>query len=199
MENLKKYFPKYKVLALYICGSVLFGTEEENSDLDYVVILDGFSGMHHIKEGKKEYFIFSKDAWIDKMKFSSDLPEYYKVFNDEILNIQKSLIYLDASFEDEFNSCVNRDFKTLYKQWLKEIVSYYEFYLLSGAMFKNMYHLIRVSYILKRFKETGSFSLALSAEVLTRIKEYKQSTNFEPFKSEILSCFNFIKEIAEDS
>ena len=57
MEFIKNEFIDDEVLLMYRCGSYAFGTSNENSDEDYIVVLKDFKGMTHRNNEKKEYFI----------------------------------------------------------------------------------------------------------------------------------------------
>ena len=45
MEFIKKTFKKDTILLIYKCGSYAFGTSNELSDEDYIVVLKDFNGL----------------------------------------------------------------------------------------------------------------------------------------------------------
>ena len=48
MEFIRKNFPLSTILLIYRMGSKAYGVDNENSDEDIGVVLDGYSGMDHI-------------------------------------------------------------------------------------------------------------------------------------------------------
>ena len=85
MEFIKKTFKKDTILLIYKCGSNAFGTSNELSDEDYIVVLKDFNGLTHLSNGKREYFIFGLEDWKAKEEFSDEFDEYFLMFNDEVL------------------------------------------------------------------------------------------------------------------
>lgn len=192
MENIKRSFKKDTILLIYRCGSYAFGTSNENSDEDYVVVLQNFNGLTHLTEGKKEYFIFGLEAWKDKQEFSDEYAEYYEIFNDEVLSFPDSIIYLDDSISELVRK-YQIEFKDKYKIWLNKVISHFEFYLNLKIINKQMYHLIRIKHIIENYKVSGSFSLDLSKEVLSFIDKYKRENDKSKYKKEIEEAFIYLK------
>ncbi len=196
MDFIKQVYSKDTILLMYKCGSYAFGTSNDKSDEDYVVVLKDFKGMTHLTNGKKEYFIFGLQAWKDKQDFSDNYDEYYEIFNDEILAFPSSIIYKD----DSMNSLIEHyrnSFESNYKKWIKKVVEYFRFYYRLGDLNKNMYHLIRIRHIVENYLDTGSFSLELPKEVLNKILDYKSSTNREVYRSEINQALVYLSNIEE--
>ena len=140
MENIKKVFKKDTILLIYRCGSYAFGTTNENSDEDYIVVLKNFNGLSHYEVGKKEYFIFGLDEWIEKQEFSDDYDDYFEIFNDEILAFPNNIIYQDESIKELVDKFKN-EFKEKYKIWIKKVVRYFNSILKLNTVNKQMYHL----------------------------------------------------------
>lgn len=196
MDFIKQVYSKDTILLMYKCGSYAFGTSNDKSDEDYVVVLKDFKGMTHLTNGKKEYFIFGLQAWKDKQDFSDNYDEYYEIFNDEILAFPSSIIYMD----DSMNSLIEHyrnSFESNYKKWIKKVIEYFRFYYRLGDLNKNMYHLIRIRHIVENYLDTGSFSLELPKEVLNKILDYKSSTNREVYRSEINQALVYLSNIGE--
>ena len=196
MEIISQAFRKDKVLLLYKCGSYAFGTATEKSDEDYVVVLRDFKGLTHLSHGKKEYFIFGLEDWKAKQEFSDQLDEYFEIFNDEVLAFPYNILNKDESMDDliEF---YKSNFASNYKKWINKVVSYFRFYYDLGDINKNMYHLLRIRFMVENYLKTGSFSLELSEEVLNKIFNFKASTDKETYRKEINRALIYLSNLKE--
>ena len=192
MENIKKLFKKDKILLIYRCGSYAFGTTNENSDEDYIVVLKNFNGLSHYEVGKKEYFIFGLDEWIEKQEFSDDYDEYFEIFNDEVLAFPNNIIYQDESIKELVDQFKN-EFKDKYKIWIKKVVKYFDSIIKLNTINKQMYHLIRIKHIIENYEKFGSFSLDLSKEVIEWINEFKQAENKKLYRDTIVEALTYLK------
>lgn len=198
MEFIKKNFKYDEILLMYRCGSYAFKTNDEESDEDYIVVLKNFKGFTYLNNERKEYFILGINEWKDKMEFSDNYSEYYQIFNDEIMAYPNNVIYMDDSMKEMVKEYQDT-FTSKIKIWLKKVYSYFIFYYKFGDLKKNMYHLIRISYIVNKYNLTGSFSLDLDEETNTLIRNYKRCKNREPYRSVILESLDYIsKEINKD-
>lgn len=196
MEIISQAFRKDKVLLLYKCGSYAFGTATEKSDEDYVVVLRDFKGLTHLSHGKKEYFIFGLEDWKAKQEFSDEIDEYFEIFNDEVLAFPYNILNKDESMDDliEF---YKSNFASNYKKWINKVVSYFRFYYDLGDINKNMYHLLRIRFMVENYLKTGSFSLELSEEVLNKIFNFKASTDKETYRKEINRALIYLSNLKE--
>ena len=192
MENIKKVFKKDTILLIYRCGSYAFRTTNENSDEDYIVVLKNFNGLSHYEVGKKEYFIFGLDEWIEKQEFSDDYDDYFEIFNDEILAFPNSIIYQDESIKELVDKFKN-EFKEKYKIWIKKVVRYFNSILKLNTVNKQMYHLIRIKHIIENYEKFGSFSLDLSKEVIDWIDTFKKAENKKVYKNTIVEALVYLK------
>ncbi len=117
MEFIRKNFPLSTILLIYRIGSKAYGVDTENSDEDIGVVLDGYSGMDHIVdyETKNEYFIFSKNLWIKKMEFDTNLANLFLIFPDEVIG--NNPLYIKEEFIATYESYQTRDFATIFKTY----------------------------------------------------------------------------------
>lgn len=172
-----------------------FETKDEESDEDFIVVLKNMKGCTHLNEGKKEYFIFGINDWKKKMEFSDDYANYYEIFNDEIMAFPNNVVYMNDSFKEIVKS-YQETFTSKLSTWLKKVYSYFIFYYELGDLNKNMYHLIRISYIVKNYETACSFSLYLDEETETFIRKFKRSENREAYRNIIRETLGFIKKEA---
>ena len=196
MEIINKAFKNDKVLLLYKCGSHAFGTATDKSDEDYVVVLRDFKGLTHLTHGKKEYFVFGLEEWKAKQEFSDEIDEYFEIFNDEVLAFPYNILNKDESM-DGLIEFYKTNFLLNYKKWIKKVLSYFRFYYDLGDINKNMYHLLRIRFMVENYLKTGSFSLELSEKILNKILNFKASTDKEAYRNEINRALTYLSNLKE--
>jgi hypothetical protein len=178
-------------------GSKAYGVDNENSDEDIGVVLDGYSGMDHIVdyETKNEYFIFSKDLWIKKMEFDASLANLFLIFPDEVIG--NSPLYIKEEFITTYESYQTRDFASIFKTYLGKVIDYFETYLNEDRQTKTMWHLYRIEEQMLRFVSTGEWSLILTPGTIEKIQVYKQNYKLqnEHSLSEFKNIIQYLKEV----
>ena len=197
MDFIRKNFPLSTILLIYRMGSKAYGVDNENSDEDIGVVLDGYSGMDHIVdyETKNEYFIFSKDLWIKKMEFDASLANLFLIFPDEVIG--NTPLYIKEDFVSTYESYQTRDFATIFKTYLGKVIDYFETYLSENRQTKTMWHLYRIEEQALRFVSTGEWSLTLAPGTIEKIQVYKQNyklQNEHPL-IELKNIIQYLKEV----
>ena len=197
MEFIRKNFPLSTILLIYRMGSKAYGVDNENSDEDIGVVLDGYSGMDHIVdyETKNEYFIFSKDLWIKKMEFETSLANLFLIFPDEVIG--NTPLYIKEEFITTYESYQTRDFASIFKTYLGKVIDYFETYLNENRQTKTMWHLYRIEEQVLRFVSTGEWSLTLAPGTIEKIQVYKQNYKLqnEHSLSEFKNIIQYLKEV----
>ena len=197
MEFIRKNFPLSTILLIYRMGSKAYGVDNENSDEDIGVVLDGYSGMDHIVdyEKKQEYFIFSKDLWIKKMEFDTSLANLFLIFPDEVIG--NTPLYIKEDFVSTYESFQTRDFATIFKTYLGKVIDYFETYLNENRQTKTMWHLYRIEGQTLRFFSTDQWSLSLTPGTIEKIQVYKQNYKLqnEHSLSEFKNIIQYLKEV----
>ena len=197
MEFIRKNFPLSTILLIYRMGSKAYGVDNENSDEDIGVVLDGYSGMDHIVdyEKKQEYFIFSKDLWIKKMEFDTSLANLFLIFPDEVIG--NTPLYIKEDFVSTYESFQTRDFATIFKTYLGKVIDYFETYLNENRQTKTMWHLYRIEEQTLRFFSTDQWSLSLTPGTIEKIQVYKQNYKLqnEHSLSEFKNIIQYLKEV----
>ena len=197
MEFIRKNFPLSTILLIYRMGSKAYGVDNENSDEDIGVVLDGYSGMDHIVdyETKNEYFIFSKDLWIKKMEFDTSLATLFLIFPDEVIG--NTPLYIKEDFITTYESYQTRDFASIFKTYLGKVIDYFETYLNEDRQTKTMWHLYRIEEQVLRFVSTGEWSLTLAPGTIEKIQVYKQNYKLqnEHSLSEFKNIIQYLKEV----
>lgn len=197
MEFIRKNFPLSTILLIYRMGSRAYGVDNENSDQDIGVVLDGYSGMDHIVdyETKNEYFIFCKDLWIKKMEFETSLANLFLIFPDEVIG--NTPLYIKEEFITTYESYQTRDFASIFKTYLGKVIDYFETYLNEDRQTKTMWHLYRIEEQVLRFVSTGEWSLTLTPGTIEKLQVYKQNYKLqnEHSLSEFKNIIQYLKEV----
>lgn len=196
-----KAFKNNKILLAYYVGSKAYKTDDVASDTDIVVVIEELNGVQHVvsDEKKIEYYVFGKDYFTRKMEFDEEITPYLKIFNDDILsNLEPILI--DESFKDVYLKYKNRDVSEYLVKYLQSVIEYYQIFLESDALKKNMYHLYRIDEQIKRYLETGEFKLEISQSVLEKIQVFKENyqTNHMELTNELKGILSYLKGVLED-
>jgi len=197
MEFIRKNFPLSTILLIYRMGSKAYGVDNEDSDEDIGVVLDGYSGMDHIVdyETNNEYFIFSKNLWIKKMEFDASLANLFLIFPDEVIgNIP---LYIKDEFITTYESYQTRNFATIFKTYLEKVIDYFDTYLNKDCQTKTMWHLYRIEEQVLRFVSTGEWLLTLAPGTIEKIQVYKQNYKLqnEHSLSEFKNIIQYLKEV----
>lgn len=191
-------FNKNKILLAYYGGSTAYKTANENSDTDIIVVLDDFSGCDHFAKSEEdiEYFIFGKNQFIEKMNFEKSITPYLLVFNDDILSDVEP-IYLDNSFKEIYEGIRNRPFGEYITDYLEAVIVYYGTLLDINILRKNMYHLYRIEEQVKRYFDSGKFTLGVSDETLEKMMVLKTNfaTNNADTLAELKGIINYFKGV----
>lgn len=199
MEFIKKSFPLSTILLIYRIGSKAYGVDNEESDNDFAVVLDGYNGMDHVVdyETKSEYFIFSKDNWIKKMEFHSSLANLFLIFPDEI--ISNNPLYIKDDFESIYVGYQTRTFASVFKTYLEKVIDYFETYLDENHQTKTMWHLYRIEEQVLRYISTNEWTLHLSPETIEKIQVYKKNYRYQNQHSlsELQRIVEYLKEVKD--
>lgn len=191
-------FNKKKILLAYYGGSSAYKTANENSDTDVIVVLDDFNGYDHFSKSEDgiEYFIFGKNQFIEKMNFDKSITPYLLIFNDDILSDVEP-IYLDESFRETYEAIRNRTFGEYITDYLKAVITYYGTLLDINILRKNMYHLYRIEEQVKRYFDSGEFTLGVSDETLEKMMVLKTNfaTNNGETLTELKGIINYLKGV----
>ena len=91
-------FPNTEILFIYYGGSIAYGLDNNSSDKDVTVVLDGFRGNLHLTLGEYDLFVFAKDRFIQRQQFDESIIAYHRAAADNVMSIERTLIYINPSF-----------------------------------------------------------------------------------------------------
>lgn len=188
MENLKRKYPKSKVLLMFYGGSKAYGCSSATSDTDIIAVLDGENGLGGFTEGNIDYLVIGKEDFIKAHELSTDVNEDIVLFADSILSTlnKENLIYLDDEFKETYETILNKDWIKWVPKFLKLIIPYIRMYSNNNCNCKKEYHIYRIRAMLDHLDQTGSFSLELAEPYKSKMIEYKNHYQALPVKDDEL-------------
>ena len=197
IQKLKKMFHKYEIMFVYFGGSICYGTfNTRNSDIDIVVFLKGYKGFIHTDFEQYDLFIFGDNCIKLREEVSDELHDYERIFIDDIYALDKTLIYLNKKFENEYESFKNFKMESVLKKYLAHAYDYFMYlYVDNEIPAKRFYHVIRIKGQLEHFKETGTYNLEMDYKYKTLMLEFKN--NYDKVRGKEIYA-NEIHEYLED-
>lgn len=174
-QSMSELLDKYKVLASYNCGSSIYGLEEDTSDKDITLIVEG-TDIGDIKTiDNVDNFIFSPDYLIKIIAFDNSAFDTFKIWIDNLTLIKENLISLDESFKDEFYKIIDINWDDKYKEWLSLNIGYFKSRLEDGNFDKSLYHIYRLHSVVERYKSSGVFISKFNDKDLKLAENYKKN------------------------
>ena len=177
LEIVQGIFPNTTVMFIYYCGSLAFGLNDENSDDDVTVVLDGFKGNVHLSLGELDIFAYGRDIYLKKQNLDPTVPLYDRAYIDEVLSTKDNLIYLDENYRDEYEAYKNVDLTTKLGLFLSSFVEHYKMRIEYPETQKSHYHILRVRGILDHVDQTGKYELIVPEPWYTDMLNYKKNWN----------------------
>lgn len=187
---IKEVFPNTKILLIYYGGSIAYGLDDDLSDKDVTVVLDHFKGNLHLTLGVYDFFVFSKDRFIQRQQFDETVIAYHRAAADNIMSIDKTLIYLDKSFKETLEDLLKYDDLTFMLDHIRAELEYGKMRFDMNVNFKSHYHVFRIRGMVDHYEITGRYELVIEEPWYKKMMDFKENWNNE--KSKI-----YIKEIKE--
>lgn len=194
MQELLGKLLNEKVLAIYKCGSRIYGLETNDSDADYTVIVESDFQPNVIKYNNNDYFLYGKKEFKEAISFSEGYLNFFLIWIDNTCLAKENLIYIDDEYKKEFFSLVDANWDSRFKKWLSKNLDYYGLRLKYSPTDKILYNLYRLNSIVKNYSKKGKFesvffeedkalSLDFKANMATRISH----------KAKLEEIFSFLK------
>ena len=204
LEIVQGIFPGTTVMFIYYCGSIAFGLDDENSDEDVTVVLDGFQGNVHLSLGSLDIFAYGRDIYLKKQNLDPSVPLYDRAYIDEVLSQKDNLIYLDESYRAEYEAYKNVDLTSRLGLFLSSFVEHYQMRIEYPEPQKSHYHILRVRGILDHVDMVGKYELVVEEPWRSWMIEYKKNWNtdlgkrYMPLIREQLKYIESYKEKVRD-
>lgn len=183
-------FSGCEVLLLYYSGSKGYGYDDEKSDTDLTVVLDGFNGNMHLQLGKIDIFAFSKEDYIKRQNFDETIIDYYKSAVDDIFVPEDKVIYLDNSFIEQYEKLKKIEVKPFIVNQLSALINYTKMRMDINMKFKSHYHLFRIRGMIEHYEKTGKYELFVEEPWYTKMMYFKSNWDNE-------SAQKYVEEIKE--
>lgn len=193
-----------EIMFIYYGGSIAYGFYTEGtSDLDVNVIVHGLKGYLHSNYSDCDFFIYGDNYYMKKQQLSTELPLYYKTYVDEVLGLNKTLIYLNPKYEKEFEVYKKINLEQQLKKLL-DIFLRYHYGVIErqvGIPVKRLYHVLRMRGIIENYKTTGKYSLEVLepwASLLIKYKsEWETAEGKKIYQSQILPSMEYLQNFKD--
>ncbi len=174
---IKGVFPNTVILLLYYGGSIAYGLNSKNSDTDVTVVLDEFLGNMYLNVGGYDLFIFSKESFIQRQRFDNSISAYYRSAADNIMSIDRTLIYINPMFMETLDELLIYDDKEFMLNHIEAELEYGKMRYEANKNLKSHYHVFRIRGMLEHYKNTGKYELIVEEPWYTKMIIYKQNWN----------------------
>ncbi len=191
-EIVKGILPNSEILLIYYSGSKAYGLDSEDSDLDVTVVLDNFNGILQLNTGLYDLFVYSKENYIKRQNFDKSIISYYKQAADDVLLAKDNLVYINPSFESEFDKLLAFDDKELIVNHVTAVLDFCRIRYSIKPDCKSLYHLFRVRGMVEHYQETGKYEYNISNEWKNKMINYKIN---QEHKDEINGMLNYLSEL----
>lgn len=183
LNTVSNVFPNSNILFMYYSGSKGYGYDDEESDIDVTVVLDGFNGLMHLQLGKLDIFAFSKKEYVKRQNFDETVIDYYKSAADDILVPEDKIIYLSPEFDETYEQLKVFDVKTFIVNQLTALINHTRMRMNSSMELKSHYHLFRMRGVLDHYDKTGMFELEIDEPWKSEMLNFKKNWNNESGES----------------
>ena len=183
-------FPNTEILLIYYCGSIAYGLNNDFSDTDVTIVLDNFKGNLQLDIGKYDLFVFSKEEYIKRQLFDDSVISYYRQAADDIMSIEKGLVYLNSNFRETLNQLLIFDDKEFMLNHVLSEVTFAKHRYDIKPNSKSHYHVFRIRGMVDHYEKTGKYELVVEEPWFTKMMDFKNN-----WDNEIAQ--NYVEEIKD--
>ena len=179
-EIVVNMFAMNEVMFIYYCGSDNYKTKQKKSDTDLTVVLNNFNGIIHASIEGVDIFAYGYENFLQRQSMNDTLPLYNLIHSDDVINMADNLIYLNPSYQTEYNSITNLKFEDVLPQYLDAVIEYFnQLVNIEKVIVKRSYHIIRIRGILEKYLEIGKYDVNLNEVWLNKVFEHKKNWDKE--------------------
>lgn len=193
---LTKMMPDNKILAIYKVGSSIFGLSNDESDKDYIVIVDGYDGTNVIKEDGYDFFVIGAPYFEKLCRFDDRVMSYFAIWMDNVLLANDNLEYIDEEYQETFNALINIDWKTCFKKWLNRVIDYFRIRLDDIDNSKPLYHLFRIKPLVEHYVKTSEFEYVFPEKDRELALKFKK--NPRNYLKELNEVFSYLESVYKE-
>ncbi len=183
-------FPNTEILLIYYGGSIAYGLDDNSSDKDVTVVLDGFKGNLHITIEEYDLFVFDKDRFIQRQIFDESIIAYHRAAADNVMSIDRTLIYINPTFQETLDELLIYDDKEFMLNHIAAELEYGRMRFDVNTNFKSHYHVFRIRGMVDHYEKTGKYELVVEEPWYTKMMDFKNNWDNEIAK-------NYVEEIKE--
>jgi hypothetical protein len=183
-------FPNTEILLIYYGGSIAYGLDDNSSDKDVTVVLDGFKGNLHLTLGEYDLFVFAKDRFIQRQQFDSSIIAYHRAAADNVMSIDRTLIYINSSFQETIDQLLIYDDKAFMLNHIAAELEYGRMRFDVNTNFKSHYHVFRIRGMVDHYEKTGKYELVVEEPWFSKMMDFKWNWDNE-------IALNYVDEIKE--
>jgi hypothetical protein len=183
-------FPNTEILLIYYGGSIAYGLDDNSSDKDVTVVLDGFRGNLHITIGEYDLFVFAKDRFIQRQTFDESIIAYHRAAADNVMSIDRTLIYINPTFQETLDELLIYDDKEFMLNHIAAELEYGRMRFDVSTNFKSHYHVFRIRGMVDHYEKTGKYELVVEEPWFTKMMDFKNN-----WDNEIAQ--NYVEEIKD--
>ena len=175
IDLVKGMFIHHKLMYLYYSGNDAYGTGSESSDTDVTAVFKTIKGIIHASAGDIDIFAYGYDDFLARQSISDEVPLYNLIHADDIINVDKTIIYVNEQYKKEFDSIIKLDFYKVLPLYLDAFIKYYDDLLnVQNVVVKRAYHILRIKAIIDEVIKTKKYQIIISDEWLKKIKKHKK-------------------------
>ena len=193
---LTKIIPDNKILAIYKVGSSIFGLSNDESDKDYIVIVDGYDGTNVIKEDGYDFFVIGAPYFEKLCRFDDRVMSYFAIWMDNVLLANDNLEYIDEEYQETFNALINIDWNTCFKKWLSRVIDYFRIRLDDVDNSKPLYHLFRIKPLVEHYVKTSKFEYVFPEKDRELALKFKK--NPRNYLKELNEVFYYLESVYKE-
>lgn len=172
-------FPNTEILLIYYGGSIAYGLDSELSDKDITVVLEGFRGNLHLTLGEYDLFVFAKDRFIQRQTFDESIIAYHRAAADNVMSIDKTLIYINPSFQETLDQLLIYEDKEFMINHIAAELEYGRMRFEVNTNFKSHYHVFRIRGMVDHYEKTGRYELVVEEPWFTKMMDFKNNWDNE--------------------
>lgn len=178
-KTIEGVFSNTEILLIYYGGSIAYGLDDDSSDKDVTVVLDGFRGNLHITIGEYDLFVFAKDRFIQRQTFDESIIAYHRAAADNVMSIDKTLIYINPSFQETLDELLVYDDKEFMLNHIAAELEYGRMRFDVNTNFKSHYHVFRIRGMVDHYEKTGKYELVVEEPWFTKLMDFKKNWDNE--------------------
>ena len=183
-------FPNTEILLIYYGGSIAYGLDNNSSDKDVTVVLDGFRGNLHITLGEYDLFVFAKDRFIQRQQFDESIIAYHRAAADNVMSIERTLVFINPSFQETLDQLLIYEDKEFMLNHIAAELEYGRMRFDVNTNFKSHYHVFRIRGMVDHYEKTGKYELVVEEPWFTKMMDFKNN-----WDNEIAQ--NYVEEIKD--